>query len=306
MMPKGSKYKAMAENYENIKLTKQQIERASDTSSKVQEGKMTVAEQQWAESFEELLYAEQRGKIHDAVDAFEKLTGRAPRQAEIAKINANIQTAITSNPTRASKDDIHNKKRGQNQGIRAPKSNMYDSSDYVRVMRGPVDQDDLGIEPAYSKDEVYDQAFKIEKETNPDNVAVMVNPEDGMIEAIDQARSKSRSLEKLIEDAKLSKEAKANLLSLAQKFSYKAMTYTMHGTQYMNLNYILVGADGQLYVQDQHDRIQTLALYLKRHTEDSFATHAEVYYPDGTKEIWIFQPGVRSNIEGKAVKYETV
>jgi hypothetical protein len=134
----------------------------------------------------------------------------------------------------------------------------------------------------------------------------MINPEDGMIEAIDLTRSKHRSLEKLIEDAKLSKEAKTNLIELTQAFTYEAMTYTMHGNEYMNLNYVLRGVNGSLYVQDQHDRVQTLALYLKRHTEDSYATHANIYWPDGLRDVWVFQRGPRSNIEGKAVLYASL
>jgi hypothetical protein len=280
--------------------------RAKDNASKYHWERMTKEEREWLIAFEVSEYEAERGHIVEAVDALINV-GVIPSDKYVQDMRERRDSAVKSNTQRAESDVIRRRRRQNYQGIRAPKDNMYDSSDYLRVKRGPVDEDDLGVEFAYNKEEVYDLAFgAVKKETSPDNVAVMVNPEDGMIEAIDQARSKSRSLEKLIEDAKLSKEAKANLLALAQKFSYKAMTYTMHGTQYMNLNYILVGADGQLYVQDQHDRIQTLALYLKRHTEDSFATHAEVYYPDGTKEIWIFQPGVRSNIEGKAVKYETV
>lgn len=306
MMPGYAKYNAMTENYGEIKLTKQQMEQSVHTpKAKVQPGKMTVEEQLWAEKFEEMLYAEQRGKIHDALDAFEILTNRQPTKAEIEKINANIQVAITSNPTRAEAQGKADIKRGRNQGIRNPKDNMYDSSDFVRVMRGPVDQDDLGIEPAYSKDEVYDQAFKIEKETNPDNVAVMVNPEDGMIEAIDQARSKSRSLEKLIEDAKLSKEAKAALIARTQGFVYAGTTYSKHANLILDMNFILKGQDGLLWVQDQHGRLQSLALYLKRRTSESIVTHAEASYPE-LLEIWVFKRGPRSDVEGKAVKYETV
>lgn len=279
--------------------------RAKENASKYHWDRMTKEERDWLIAFEVSEYEAERGHISEAVDALLDL-GVVPNDQYVENMRERRETARRTNPQSAETMNAQDRKQNNYQGVRAPKSNMYDSSDFVRVMRGPVDQDDLGIEPAYSKDEVYDQAFKIEKETNPDNVAVMVNPEDGMIEAIDQARSKSRSLEKLIEDAKLSKEAKANLLNMAQKFTYEAMTYTMHGTQYMNLNYILKGVNGVLMVQDQHDRIQTLELYLKRCTEDSFATHAEIYHPNGTKETWVYKKGPRANIEGKAVKYEAL
>jgi hypothetical protein len=133
---------------------------------------------------------------------------------------------------------------------------------------------------------------------------VCIDPTEVLTEAINESQLKKCSLERLVEDYKLSKIAKADLLERTQKMTYAATTYTFHGTQYMNLNYILKGVNGQLYVQDQHDRIQSMELYLKRQTSDSFATHAEVWYPGQPGTTWIFQPGPKSNIEGKAVQYE--
>ena len=298
-----AKQSTFKENYEHV-LMNEREKKFVAAGGELKVAKMNENEEAWARAFEELLYAEQRGKIHDAVDAFVKLTNRAPKEAEVAQINANIQMAISSNPTRAEAKAKDNKKRGMSRGIRAPKSNMYDASDYVRVLRGVVNEEDLGVEAACSKEEVYDQAFGIKKETNPDNVSVMVNPEDGMIDAIDLAKSKGRSLEKLIEDAKLSKEAKEVLKEKAQTFSYGATAYTFHGRQYMNLNYVLVAQDGTEWVQDQHGRLARLALYLKRETSDSFATHSEIYYPGQSAQIWIFEAAKRSNIEGTAKRWE--
>ena len=123
---------------------------------------------------------------------------------------------------------------------------------------------------------------------------------------IDLAKSKGRSLEKLIEDAKLSKEAQEVLKEKAQTFSYGATVYTFHGRQYMNLNYVLVAQDGTEWVQDQHGRLARLALYLKRETSDSFATHCEIYYPGQSAQIWIFEAAKRSNIEGKAIQWKAM
>lgn len=278
--------------------------RAKENASKYHWDRMTKKERDWLVAFEVSEYEAERGHIAEAVDALLGVD-TVPTDKFVQDMRDRRIAAMNNNPQRAESMAITDGKRNTTNNKRNTQ-NVYDSSDYVRVMRGPVDQDDLGSELAFTKDEVYDIAYGVKKETNPDNTAVTVNPEDGIIEAIDQSRSKSRSLEKLIEDAKLSKEAKENLLAITQKFEYAAMTYTFHGTQYMNLNYILKGANGLLYVQDQHDRIQSMELYLKRHTEDSFATHAEVYWPEGAKETWVYQKGPRSNIEGKAVKYEGV
>ena len=308
------------ENYEHV-LMNEREKKFVAAGGKLTVAKMNEDEEAWARAFEELLYAEQRGKIHDAVDAFVKLTSRAPKEAEVAKINANIQMAISSNPTRAEAKAKDNKKRGMSRGIRAPKSSMYDASDYVRVMPGKVNKDDLGFEAAYSKDEItqvfesddghvehakLERFIKVEAGLNPDETSVMVNPEDGMIDAIDLAKSKGRSLEKLIEDAKLSKEAQEVLKEKAQTFSYGATVYTFHGRQYMNLNYVLVAQDGSEWVQDQHGRLARLALYLKRETSDSFATHCEIYYPDTPVQVWIFEAAKRSNIEGKAIQWKAM
>lgn len=133
---------------------------------------------------------------------------------------------------------------------------------------------------------------------------VCIDPTEVLTEAINESQVKKCSLERLVEDYKLSKIAKADLLARTQKMTYEAMTYTFHGRQYMNLNYILKGVNGQLYVQDQHDRIQSLELYLTRHTNDSYATHAEVWYPGQAGQTWVYKAGAKSNIEGKAVQYE--
>lgn len=286
MMSNRTRNNAMYENYKEIKLSKDEMEIMEVTPHRrLHKGKMTFAEQKWAEAFEELQYAEQRGKGAEAKQFFETLTGREPNEQDISKINANIQIAISSNPTRAEAKAKNDVKRGHNRNIRKRKSNMYGAIDFQ-------------MHKGFKWDE--DEGEMVEQ-------GICINPTDVMDEAIDEARSKNRSLEKLIIDVKLSKEAKADLLAKTQLMTYEAMTYTFHGTQYMNLNYILRAPNGQLFVQDQHDRIQTLALYLKRHTADSFATHAEVYYPGLSKpEIWIFKPGHRSDVEGKAVQYEGV
>lgn len=248
---------------------------------------MTVQERNWARAFEKCERGIHLGHIEMVFDALGMMEGRylliceEESACKKLRLNEHIQSALRGNPTRAEANAKHNKKRGQNRGIRKPKSNMYEAYDWQRDNGKTLDDDGEEVERG-----------------------IATNPEENLAEAIHESQVRKCSLERLVEDYKLSKIAKADLLARTQKMTYEAMTYTFHGTQYMNLNYVLKGVNGHLYVQDQHDRIQPLELYLKRSTEDSFATHAEVWYPGQPGETWIFQPGAKSNIEGKAVKYE--
>jgi hypothetical protein len=239
---------------------------------------MTAEERAWAMKFENFEYQMERGKPEDALTLATELN---PALSESCKqlIVCEAYNKERTNPNLAARKDKYENK--QKKGLRKPKSNMYDRYDHKKDNGTTLDDDGVETERG-----------------------IATNPEENLVEAINESQLKKCSLERLVEDYKLSKIAKAELLARTQKMTYEAMTYTFHGTQYMNLNYILKGANGQLYVQDQHDRIQSMQLYLKRQTEDSFATHAEVWYPGRVGEAWVFQPGPKSNIEGKAVKYE--
>jgi len=295
--------------------------RAKENASKYHWDRMNKEEKKWLIAFDASEYEVERGHINEAINL---LTAQdiIPREKYINDMESRREDFRKSNPITAALESKAKRKYDNYQGIRAPKSNTYDVSDFVRVMPGKILKDDLGYTPPFNEAEVQHTAssepehtdshladkiykpFKVEAGLNPDETAVMINPEDGMIAAIDAARAKgNRSLEKLIEDAKLSKEAKEDLLARTQTMTYTGMTYTLHGTQFMNLNYILQARNGQLYVQDQHDRIQTLALYLKRHTADSYATHAIVSYPSQPIQTWVFKAGHRSNVEGSAIQW---
>lgn len=279
--------------------------RAKENASKHHWDRMTQAEKDWLVAFEVSEYEAERGHISDAVNALLDV-GVIPSNKYVQDMRARQVSARNDNPTRSASKLKADRKYDNYQGIRAAKDNLYDSSDYLRVKRGPVDQDDLGVEPAFNKEEIYDLAFgAIKKETSPDNTAVMLNPEDGMIEAIDHAAKKNRSLEKLVMDAKLSKEATELLKAKMQTMTYAASTYSKHANLILDMNFVLKAPNGQLWVIDQHDRLQTLALYLKRRTSESIVTHAEVSYPGLLLQNWVFKRGARSDIEGKAVQYES-
>ena len=285
--------------------------RAKENASKYHWDRMTKEEKEWLIAFEVSEHEAERGHISDAVDALIDI-GVIPsdqyvqgmRERRAADRIANPQTAETEAKI----------KRKARKGDARNTHNVYDSSDFVRVMRGVVDKDDLSYEPPTSKSEVfvqvngaegYVEGYKVEKETSPDNLAVMLNPEDGMIEAIDHAAKKNRSLEKLVMDAKLSKEATELLNAKMQTMIYAASTYSKHANLILDMNFIYRAPNGQLWVTDQHGRLQTLALYLKRRTSESIVTHAEVSYP-GLLQNWVFLKGKRSDIEGKAVQYEAL
>lgn len=276
--------------------------RAKENASKYHWDRMTKEEKEWLVAFEVSEYEAERGHIAEAVDALLNVR-TVPTDKYVNDLRDRWTTTRKTNPQIAEQATQNDEKRFK---TRVPKLNSYDSSDYVRVMRGPVDHDDLGVEFAYSKEEIYDQAFGVKKETSPDNLAVMLNPEDGMIEAIDHAAKKNRSLEKLVMDAKLSKEATELLKAKMQTMTYAASTYSKHANLILDMNFVLKAPNGQLWVIDQHDRLQTLALYLKRRTSESIVTHAEVSYPSLLLQNWVFKRGARSDIEGKAVQYEGV
>ena len=296
--------------------------RAKENASKYHWDRMTKEERDWLVAFDASEYEVERGHINDALNLLTE-QNIVPSEEYINGMESRREDARKSNPVTADIETKAKRKYDNYQGIRAPKDNMYDSADYVRVMPGKILKDDLGFTAVYSTtealesvegnadhveghlaDKVY-KPFKVEAGLNPDETAVMLNPEDGMIEAIDHAAKKARSLEKLIEDAKLSKEAKDALRAKTQGFVYAGSTYSKHANLILDMNYILKGQDGLLWVQDQHGRLQSLALYLKRRTSESIITHAETSYPE-LLEIWVFKRGPRSDIEGKAVKYETV
>jgi hypothetical protein len=287
--------------------------RAKENAGKYHWDRMTKTEKEWLIAFEVSEYEAERGHISEAVEALINV-GTIPTDNYVQGMRSRYAAERTGNPQKAETHVRLDRAKDNYQGIRAPKSSLYDSSDYVRVLRGAVDKDDLSYEPPTSKSEVfvqvngaegYVEGYKVEKETSPDNLAVMINPEDGMIEAIDHAAKKNRSLEKLVMDAKLSKEATELLNAKMQTMTYAATTYSKHANLILDMNFILKAPNGQLWVIDQHNRLQTMALYLKRRTSESIVTHAEVSYP-GLLQNWVFLKGKRSDIEGKAVQYEGV
>jgi len=280
------------------KQKKQDHFRAKENASKYHWDLMTKQEKEWLIAFELSEHETERGHIYEAIAALIDV-GVTPSIQYVKGLRASRLAHRDSNPTLSDIKIKADRKYDNYQGIRAPKSNSYDALDYARVMRSQNAEDTL------TRTDLTDGFLSsLKKEMDPDNTAMTVNPEDGLINAIDAARAKgNRSLEKLIEDAKLSKEAKEDLLARTQTMTYTGMTYTLHGTEFMNLNYVLQARNGQLYVQDQHDRIQTLALYLKRHTADSYATHAIVSYPSQPIQTWVFKAGHRSNVEGSAIQW---
>lgn len=289
--------------------------RAKENASKYHWDRMTKQEREWLIAFEVSEYEAERGHVTEAVDALSRV-GVTPNNNYIQTMRERHATTKRVNPQNA-ETTTKNQTRKTNQKRTA---NMYDSADYVRVAPGKILKDDIGFDAVYSKaeaeqavegsnehteghlaDKIY-KPFKVEAGLNPDETACMINPEDGMIEAIDHAAKKNRSLEKLIEDAKLSKEAKELLEAKTQRFEYAATTYSKHANLILDMNFILRAPNGVLWVQDQHGRLQTMELYLKRRTSESVITHAEVSFPETVLQVWVFKPGAKSNIEGKAVK----
>jgi len=295
--------------------------KTKENASKYHWNRMTKAEKDWLAAFDVSEQEAERGHIADAVDTL-LTVNVTPSNKYIQEMSTRYENTRTSNPKIAESEKANSRKQNNYQGIRAPKSSMYDSSDFVRVQPGKTLKDDLGFTAVYTNteaeqaaagnndytdDHIADKVYKpfaIEAGLNPDETAVMLNPEDGIIEAIDFAAKKNRSLEKLVMDAKLSKEALELLTAKLQQMTYAATTYSKHANLILDMNFIVRAPNGVLWVLDQHERLQTLALYLKRRTSESIISHAEVSFPGCPLQVWTYQLGARSNIEGKAVRHE--
>lgn len=271
------KVSPMIENYAHI-LKTENDHKFEELGGVLKTRKMNDYEEAWVRSFEELERSIRRGREDLAIQTLKDLTMSEHSKTLHTQIIRECADKERANPLNAAAKLKAQRKYKGYLGVKKSTLNPYDPLDMQRDNGSILCEDGEEIERG-----------------------ITISPEDGILEAIDQAKSKNRNLEKLIEDAKLSKEAKEDLAVRTQSFDYAAMLYVFHGRQYMSLNYILKTPNGKLWVQDQHERLCTLDLYLKRETNDSFATHCEVYFPAGTKQVWIHQAGKRSNIEGKAV-----
>lgn len=138
--------------------------------------KMTAEEKAWAEDFERMEYAIERGHAKEAAKIAKDLNPNVNKEA-IQRIYEDTDVKLRCNPVRAEQQLASNKKQRKTDQRRT--SNMYDASDWVR------------------------QKFKVDPKTDKVfEVALTTNPEDALIEALDAAASHGVSLESFINDPK--------------------------------------------------------------------------------------------------------
>lgn len=138
--------------------------------------KMTAEERAWAEDFERMEYAIERGHAKDAVRIAKQLNPQVSDLA-LARIREDVDVKLRCNPMRVESEQARESARRKTDQRRT--SNMYDASDWVR------------------------QKFKVDPKTDKVfEVALTTNPEDALIEALDAAASHGVSLESFINDPK--------------------------------------------------------------------------------------------------------
>jgi hypothetical protein len=150
----------MRENYSNIK------------------NKMTAEEKAWAEKFERLEYAIERGFGREAVRTAKELNPNVSKEA-LLRIKEDIETKERCNPIKAESKKEQDRKRGKSTGVRAPKDNMYDAYDWHRTGGTLIDDDGQEVE-----------------------LGITNHPEDALIAALDAAAVHGISLDTFVNDPK--------------------------------------------------------------------------------------------------------
>lgn len=147
--------------------------------------RMTPEEREWAEKFERLEYQIERGYAKEAIEIAKELNPDVTEQA-VQQIREDVESKKRCNPSKAEADRKADVTRGRSKGIRAPKSNMYDASDWVR--HG-------GLIPS-------DDEFQDNGEPALTEKGITVSPEDAIIEALDAAAAHGVSLEDFLNNPK--------------------------------------------------------------------------------------------------------
>lgn len=179
-MHSGQLSARLFENYKNIiprYNRAQRVEAYENPDKRVILGKWTNVERKWAEMFEQMEYAIERGNTTEALRIEKELRGRDLTNQEKSKTRAISQVKERCNPNKAEawRNDQMSRKtsdRDFNQG-------MYTADDWIR------------------------QRFATDPETGEEfELAVTLSAEDALIEALDAARLHNVSLDEFINDPK--------------------------------------------------------------------------------------------------------
>lgn len=136
--------------------------------------RMNAEEREWAEKFERLEYAIERGFGGEAVRLAKELNPDISKEA-VQRIREDVEIKDRCNPAKADRYQRHEANRKKTDQTRT--SNMYDASDWVR--NGGM--------------------MKIKEEDDAEEErGITLNPEDALIEALDAAAAHGVSLETFI------------------------------------------------------------------------------------------------------------
>ena len=168
------------ENYKRIipKYSRaQRVEAYENPDKRVITGKWTNAERKWAEKFEQMEYAIERGNTTAAMELEKELRGRELTRKEKQTVNDAAQVKRRCNPAKAEFDV--KERKSQNKTGRVVEENLYTADDWIR------------------------QRFAVDPDTGEEyELAVTISAEDALIEALDAARAHNVSLDEFINDPK--------------------------------------------------------------------------------------------------------
>jgi len=175
-MTRGQLFSRMFENYHHIipRYTRaQRVEAYHNPDKRIISGKMTNSEYAWAEKFEQLEYAIEKGDVKTAMRLETELRGRDITDNEAQAILDAAQIKLRCNPAKAEAFQRGEAKRKKTD--RKQTESVYTPDDWVR------------------------QQFKVDPKTDKVyEVALSLNPEDALIEALDAAATHGVSLEDFI------------------------------------------------------------------------------------------------------------
>ena len=132
--------------------------------------KLTQAEREWAEKFETMEYAIERGKAKEALVIAQELTSKPLSLNFIQDVKEHSAAKERCNP--ATMESQTKRRKTERKTDQTRTANMYDSSDWVRNGGTTINEDGEETE-----------------------IGVTVSPESALVDAIDAARSHKVSLE---------------------------------------------------------------------------------------------------------------
>lgn len=168
------------ENYKRIipKYSRaQRVEAYENPDKRVITGKWTNAERKWAEKFEQMEYAIERGNIKQAMALETDLRGRDLTNEEKHKLRQMKDVKERCNPAKAESRAVSELK--ERTSTNATHHSIYTADDWIR------------------------QRFAVDPETGEEyELAVTLSAEDALIEALDAARAHNVSLDEFINNPK--------------------------------------------------------------------------------------------------------